>query len=84
MLVTRESQGTEPQNPNWWHELCTILLGKLQGEVLLQASYNDLVIHKVVFRHPVTGCVCVCVCVRARARACVHVHRSFTFGYLIL
>jgi hypothetical protein len=70
MLVTRENQETEPRNPNWWHELCIILLGKLQGKVLLQASYIDLVIHKVMFWHPVTG---GSVCVHVRVCACVNV-----------
>jgi hypothetical protein len=32
MLETRENQETELQNQNWWHELSTILLGKLQGK----------------------------------------------------
>lgn len=55
MLVTRESQEIEPQNPNWWHELSTILLGKLQGNVLLQVSCKDLLIYKVMFWLAATG-----------------------------
>jgi hypothetical protein len=38
MLVTKGSQETEHLSPNWWHELSTILLGKLQGEKNLSVS----------------------------------------------
>lgn len=44
MLETRENQETELQNPNWWHELSTILLGKLQGKEGLGDSHSNLVV----------------------------------------
>jgi hypothetical protein len=32
MLAPKGNQETGHLNPNWWHELSTILLGKLQGK----------------------------------------------------
>jgi hypothetical protein len=38
MLATKGNQETEHLNPNWWHELSTTLLGKLQGKMSLPQS----------------------------------------------